>query len=171
MESFPELLGEPCRDLSAVLLQCNFLLNIGQAVLTYCFVIKVLKDHHSASFAHIHPGVRASSVPTCEEDRLQNIYGSVPACCHPAAAIPELEWGWTDWEPPQSCIPCAAIHGGLKLRFGGTNWRFCSSLKQLIHRVQRWECGTVFHRETSRVSLVIARGIRTPQDPFPEECG
>lgn len=91
---------EPCRDLSAVLLQCNFLLNIGQAVLTYCFVIKVLKDHHSASFAHIHPGVRASSVPTCEEDRLQNIYGSVPACCHPAAAIPELEWGWTDWETP-----------------------------------------------------------------------
>lgn len=94
MEPFPELLGETSRDLSAVLLQFNFLLNIRQAVLAYCFVIKVLKDHHSASFARTHPGVRASSVPTCEEDSLQNIYRSVPACCHPAAAIPELQWGW-----------------------------------------------------------------------------
>lgn len=34
--------------MSAVLVQFNFLLNIRQAVLAYCFVIKVLKDHRSS---------------------------------------------------------------------------------------------------------------------------
>lgn len=48
METFPELLGELCRNMSAVLVQFNFLLNIRQAVLAYCFVIKVLKDHRSS---------------------------------------------------------------------------------------------------------------------------
>lgn len=70
METFPELLGEPCRNMSAVLGSFNFLLNIRRAVLAYCFVIKVLKGHHSAGSAHTHPRVRTSSVPTCKEDRL-----------------------------------------------------------------------------------------------------
>lgn len=56
METFPELLGELCRNRSAVLVQFHFLLNIRQAVLTYCSVIKVLKAHHSQGFAQVHPG-------------------------------------------------------------------------------------------------------------------
>jgi len=33
--------------MSAALVQFHFLLNIRQAVLAYCFVIKVLKNHRS----------------------------------------------------------------------------------------------------------------------------
>lgn len=60
--------------MSAVLVQFNFLLNIRRAVLAYCFVIKVLKDHHSLRLIvlRVTPWVRSGFVPSCKEGRLQN---------------------------------------------------------------------------------------------------
>lgn len=72
MEAFPELLGELCRNMSAVLVQFNFLQNIRRAVLAYCFVIKVLTDHHSlrSIVLRFTPWVRSGFVPSCKEGRV-----------------------------------------------------------------------------------------------------
>lgn len=45
--NFPGAARGAVQEYSAVLVRFNFLLNVGWTVLAYCFVIKVLKDHHS----------------------------------------------------------------------------------------------------------------------------
>lgn len=61
--------------MSDLLMQFNFLLNIRHAVLAYCFVIKVLKDHHSLGL--VGPGFAPGEVRLCAG------FGVVSAPCPP----------------------------------------------------------------------------------------
>lgn len=67
--------------MSDSLLQFNFLLNIRHAVLAYCFVIKVLKNHHSLGL--VGPGFTPGEVSPGSCALCKGCWWVCPVLCTP----------------------------------------------------------------------------------------
>lgn len=117
--------------MSDSLLQFNFLLNIRHAVLAYCFVIKVLKNHHSSGLVGpgFTPGEVRLRVPR-ELCPVQGVLVGLPCVVHPKVGFPRgfgwpraqccyqmvlaVLWVWSPG-PGSACLRvCASISHGFR---------------------------------------------------------